>query len=119
MTAKHRIERRYHGIGVSPGVVRAQIRVELTSFVEPERYKIDPGEVSSERRRLEEALVETRRQIRELQEEVQQTLGSEHASIFEAHLLVLEDYSVMEEVFQRVTTDHINIDAALRDVFRR
>lgn len=119
MTAKHRIERRYHGIGVSPGVVRAQIRVELTSFIEPDRYKIDSGDVASERKRLEEALVETRRQIRALQDDVQQTLGSEHASIFEAHLLVLEDYSVMDEVFQRVNSDHINIDAALRDVFRR
>lgn len=119
MTAKHRIERRYHGLGVSPGVVRAQVWVKSASFAEPERYKIERNEVASERKRLEDALVETRRQIRALQEEVQESLGSEHASIFEAHLLVLEDYSVMEEVFQRVDTEGINIDAALRDVFRK
>lgn len=119
MTAKHRLERRYQGIGVSPGVVRAQVRVESASFAEPERYRIEQADVASERKRLEEALVETRRQIRALQEEVQERLGSEHASIFEAHLLVLEDYAVIEEVFQRVASERLNIDAALRDVFWR
>lgn len=119
MTGKSRLERRYHGIGVSPGVVLARIRVESASFAEPDRYEIERSEVASERKRLETALVETRRQICALQEEVQESLGSEHASIFEAHLLVLEDHSVMEEVFARVDLEGINIDAALRDVFRR
>lgn len=119
MTQKQRFERRYHGLGVSPGVVRAQIRVESASAPEPDRYAIERNEVATERKRLEDALVETRRQIRALQDEVQESLGSEHASIFEAHLLVLEDHSVMEEVFQRVEVEGINIDAALQDVFRR
>jgi len=119
MIPKHREERRYQGIGVSPGMIRGPVRVEATSFTKPERYGVSGEEIALERKRREEALVETRRQITELQKEVLERSGSEHAGIFEAHLLVLEDHTVLDEVFETVEKEGVNVDTALWSVFQR
>ena len=109
-------EVRLKGLGVSPGVVRARVVVRDNSFTEPETFSIRPADFQGERTRFENALVETRRQIVSLQNQVRATAGDD-ADIFDAHLLVLEDHSVLEQVFDKVAKEQINIESALYQVF--
>lgn len=107
------------GIGVSPGVVISRVFL-LTS--EEERYaerEIAEEEIPREINRFEEALVETRRQIREIQEQVNEAIGSDHAGIFDAHLLVVDDRSLIEEVIRGLSEERRNVEAVLHRVTER
>ncbi len=112
-----RTERRFEGTGVSPGIATAEVVFKHESVFEPEVYAIAEGQVEAERHRLKEALVRTRRQICEIQAAIAQEAGADDASIFDAHLLVLEDHAVLDKVFQKVEKERINIEAALYQVF--
>jgi phosphotransferase system enzyme I (PtsI) len=71
-----------------------------------------PGQI----RRLEKALAQTRRQILDVQRKVNQGLGAADASIFDAHLLVLEDPTLIEEVTRRIMHEKVNAEYAFKQV---
>jgi len=98
------------GIGVSPGVAigPAFILAEENMHV-PER-KIEPDAVFGEIARFEEALVETRKQIRQIQQTLREQTQSKDASILDAHLMVLDDRTFIEEVIVNVRQDFKNIE---------
>lgn len=106
----------FQGTGVSPGIARAIAVVRLFSFEKPETYAISLSDIPSEKERLERALVETRQQILTLQEKIQGSSGSEDASIFDAHLLVLEDHAMLQQVFSKMEVEKINVESALYQV---
>src|ERR1043166_6772768 len=90
-------ERRFQGVGVSPGIARGIAFVHRPDDDPPPR-RILAGESEREGARLRDALCATRRQIVELQERVEQSLGAKDAAIFEAHLMVVEDGVMIDEV---------------------
>jgi len=65
--------------------------------------------------RLHQALVLTRQQIIEVQDKVSKALNAKDASIFDAHLLVLEDPTLVESVTALVNSRKINIEAAFQE----
>lgn len=109
-------EQRFQGIGVSPGIARGVAVVNVTTFEEPETYPIPESRFESERNRLERALAETQRQIVSLQNQVRGAAGADNASIFDSHLLVLEDQAVLTQVYATMEDEKINIESAFYKV---
>ncbi len=112
-------EKVLRGIPVSAGVCRGRILVLGVGFEAVPRYTVAEADVPREVARLEQALVATRRQIIEIQRKFTESLGAEDAAIFEAHLLVLEDPVVNEEVSHLITTERMNAEAAFQLVAGR
>jgi phosphotransferase system enzyme I (PtsI) len=98
------------GIGVSPGVAigPAFLLSEEQTHV-PERT-IAPEDVLGEISRFEEAIIETRKQIRQIQEALSGQTRSHDASILDAHLMVLDDRTFVEEVIGSVQDQLKNIE---------
>lgn len=107
------------GIGVSPGVAVGETVVFATEGDNIPEYEIDDQSVPLEIARFEEALIKTRHQILEIQEKVRSALGSEHAGIFDAHLLVVDDRYFIEEVIKEVREKHLNVESILSAVSER
>lgn len=108
-----------HGIGVSPGVATGPVFLMTT---EDERFverTIGDDEVAREIARFEEALIATRRQLHEIQRQVGSAIGQESASIFDAHLLVVDDRSLVEEVIRGLSVHKKNVETVLRLVADR
>ncbi len=110
-------ERVFRGIPVSPGVCRGKILV----LGKPQREAIarrvvSEADVPHELKRLEQALVETRQQILEVQRQVTEGLGAQDGSIFDAHLLVLEDPTLIEEVTRLIEKERICAEHAFQKV---
>src|ERR1043166_2738373 len=84
-------EKTFRGIPVSAGVCRGKILVLDRGRPAISRRQLSDGEVAEEVNRLEKALVQTRHQILEVQRKVSAGMGAKEGSIFDAHLLVLED----------------------------
>ena len=98
------------GIGVSPGIaVGPAFLLAEESMHVPER-RIAPDDVLGEISRFEEALIETRKQIRQIQQTLRQQTQSKDASILDAHLMVLDDRTFIEEVIGTVRKDLKNIE---------
>jgi len=104
------------GIGASPGVVISKVYLVHTDedyYVERE---IQESEIPREIARFEEALIITRRQIHDIQQQVGQAIGQENASIFDAHLLVVDDRSFVEEVIRHLEEERKNVECVLQKV---
>ncbi len=106
-------ERILRGIPVSAGVCRGKIlvlaRPDDTSVP---KLHLSEAELPGQMQRLEQALAETRRQILDVQRQVSEDLGVDNASIFDAHLLVLEDPTLLAEVSRLVFAQKVNVEHA-------
>lgn len=93
-------------IAVSPGIAIGrvmQIR-ENSRFQEPELVRILPEDTDKEIARFHTSLENARAQLADLQKEVRQKLNTTGADIFEAHLLILEDKTLVNEVEKQIRT---------------
>jgi len=107
------------GIGVSPGVA---VGPAFTLTTEDDRVverAIAEEEIPREIARFEEALIVTRHQLREIQQKVTDALGQESASIFDAHLLVVDDRALVEEVVRGLHEHKRNVEVVLDAVSRQ
>ncbi len=68
---------------------------------------------------FEEALIKTRREIIELQKKISSEMGQEEAMIFDAHLLVLEDRMLIEEVISRLKKEQLNVAYIFSEVLKK
>ena len=107
------------GIGVSPGVALAPAFLLTTEEVRVVERRISGEELPREIVRFEEALIATRQQIHEIQGRVEHALDRESASIFDAHLLVLDDRAFIEEVLRGLPIQLKNVETVLRTVADR
>jgi phosphoenolpyruvate-protein phosphotransferase (PTS system enzyme I) len=105
-------EKIYRGIPVSAGVCHGKILVLGTPDYCIASRRLEEHEVPQELQRLEQALFETRHQILEVQRKVSEGLGAKDASIFDAHLLVLEDPTLIDEVTRLITEERMSADQA-------
>lgn len=109
-------ERTFRGIPVSAGVVRGKVLVISTSRdTVPERSISEAG-VADELHRLEQALIKTRQEILGVQQKVAENLGASDANIFDAHLLVLEDPTLLDETTRLMREKLVSVDYAYQVV---
>lgn len=107
------------GIGVSPGIAHGPVHLSTDVFETPELEEIEPGEVESERLRLTNALATTRKQLESMRDRIASEIGTNDADIFDAHLLMLEDKSVLNEVFSRLEKTPQKAEGAFYGVMTR
>jgi phosphotransferase system enzyme I (PtsI) len=112
-------EIRYEGAGVSPGIARGKVHVVRDELDEVVRYRIAPSQVPDEIGRFETALIQTRMQILELQQRIAESIGAKDAAIFDAHLLVVEDRTLIDEVLRKLETDLCNVEWVFQEVATR
>src|SRR5262249_33399494 len=109
-------ETRYQGVGVSPGLAHGVIHVVRDDLDDVVRYHIEPSQIGNEIARFEAALVQTRVQILEMQQQIAEAIGAKDAAIFDAHLLVVEDRTLIDEVLRRLETERCNVEWVFQEV---
>src|SRR5438046_6094899 len=103
-------ERILRGIPVSGGVRRGKIVVLGNGREAVPHYEVPAGEMAQEIQRLEQALTRTREGILDVQRKVSNAMGAKDASIFDAHLLVLEDPMLIDEVTRLIKEQKLNAE---------
>ena len=110
-------ERIFRGIGVAPGVVRGRVVILDPDHTErPPRLRVEALNQPAELERLQAALAETRRQISDIQATVRNSIDSSDAAIFDAHLLVIEDQTLLDEVKRFIEEESVNVEFAFHEV---
>jgi phosphotransferase system enzyme I (PtsI) len=119
MSGGARQEIRFEGAGVSPGMACGKIYVVRDDLDDVPRYRIAPSQVPDEIGRFETALIQTRMQILEMQQRIAESIGAKDAAIFDAHLLVVEDRTLIDEVLRKLETDLCNVEWVFQEVATR
>lgn len=112
-------EQLFSGIPGSPGVIHAPLFSFSHGEVEVPRYTVSQERKEEEIARFEQGLLETRRQISAIRAEVEEKVGEEEASIFDAHQLVLEDRALIEDTISEVVESGYNIEYCFQEVANR
>lgn len=102
------------GLAVSRGVVAGPVCLFRTTGTEsiPE-VRLEPEQVACETERLSDAFALTRNQIRSLAAELSKRISGEEATIFDGHLMILDDPSFIGACRERISKDLINAEAAV------
>ena len=121
-TREIRNEVMYHGIAASSGIaigIALVVGGTNRSSLDLEPKPITEAEVPAETARLNAALAKTRAQILELQARVKSSLASQEASIFEAHLLIVDDKVLMQEVYDGIRKQLQAADVVFAGIMKR
>ena len=107
------------GIPASPGVSHGQVFRFLHEEVEVLNYEVKEEDHPLEIARFKEALSITSDQIKEVREGVAKNLGEKEAGIFDAHLMVLEDKALIDDVEKEIRSTGDNVEQCLYRVTQR
>ncbi|HAK06136.1 MAG TPA: phosphoenolpyruvate--protein phosphotransferase [Spartobacteria bacterium] len=116
MSDNARREIQFQGAGVSPGIAQGAIHVVRDDLDDVARYHIEASQITNEIGRFETALIQTRVQILEMQQKIAESIGAKDAGIFDAHLLVVEDRTLIDEVLRKLQTDLCNVEWVFQEV---
>jgi len=106
------------GIPASPGIIIGKaFLLDSEEFTIPKRI-ISDDQIAGEIARFEEALIQTRADILNIQKKIAKEMDSKHAEIFSAHLLVLEDRMLIEEVISRIKKEKFAVEYIFLDVLK-
>jgi len=111
---KRREEQRWRGVGVSDGVVIGRALRIHSGTRQVYRATLEEGDVEREVRRLRAAVRLARRQLLNIKARAEKELGIEHAYIFDAHLLMLEDRKLLDDVESFIRAEHANAEWAVK-----
>ncbi len=117
--ASSRNEHRFQGLGVSPGLARGRLFVHRPEEEATPEHTVAEKDLPAEIARFESALLQTRAQILEMQAKIAEAIGAKDASIFDAHLLVVEDRTLIDEVLRTLERDRRNIESIFQQVAGR
>ena len=107
-------EQRWRGVGVSDGVVVGRALRIHSGTRQVYRATLEEGDVEREVRRLRAAVRLARRQLLNIKARAENELGIEHAYIFDAHLLMLEDRKLLDDVESFIRAEHANAEWAVK-----
>jgi len=114
-----REEKEYKGIGASPGIAHGPVSILREREIAIPKYQVDAASHEAEVARFENALLSTRKQIQKIRDQVEESLGEEEARIFDAHLMVLEDQALIDEIVREMEASEENVEASLWRVGKR
>jgi len=100
------------GLGVSPGVAFGRALV-FRHHAFDVRYRVPAPGVGAELERLETARARARRQLVEIKDRVARVAGPDHAYLFEAQLLMLDDPMIRGRAEALVRDERVNAEWAV------
>ncbi|MEA3305843.1 MAG: phosphoenolpyruvate-utilizing N-terminal domain-containing protein, partial [Candidatus Omnitrophota bacterium] len=107
------------GIPAAPGITVGKAHLMDSEDVTVSRRSITEDGLSGEISRFQEALIKTRDEILKIKDKISKEMGAEHGEIFSAHLMVLEDAMLIEEVISKMKTEKIGVEYAFLEVIRK
>ncbi len=111
--------RTFVGLGVSPGIAVGRPVVVENRPLPVMRVPLSPGQVDQEVSRLRQAAKRAAKHLSVLAKDAGQTVGAEYASILEAHRLMVEDPSLLDDVEGLIRKEAVNAEWALEQVTHR
>ena len=107
------------GIPAAPGIaIGKALLFGREQYAIPRRV-IKEDAVPAEIKRFKDALIQTKNEISEIKKRISDEMGIEHGQIFSAHILVIEDSMLIEEVIAKLKKEKLSIEYVFQDVLKK
>ena len=103
------------GLAASPGVVIGEV-FRIYDRVDIPRHSIPANGVPVEVHRFLHAVKRVKKDLRSIRERLHLDAHRDGADIFQAHIMMLEDPTMVERIRSHIATHHVNAEAAVADV---
>jgi len=107
------------GIAASGGIAHGTALLYLQKELNVPSYDLSPEAIDAEIERFDQAILKTREEITNVRNKVAASLGDGEACIFDAHLMVLEDSALLEEVNSELRATKKNIESCYNTIAQR
>jgi phosphotransferase system enzyme I (PtsI) len=104
---------RLRGLGVSPGIAIGEVQLTEKVVFTTRKEMISAEQVESEINRLNDSIARTHGQLVKIRDNVKEIVGEEHAFIFEAHLLMLQDKSLLSSIKEIIRQEKTRAEWAI------
>ena len=102
------------GIAASDGIAAAKAYMLVQPDLSFTETSIDDPE--AEVKRLDDALADSKKELELIKAKATENLGPEEAEVFEAHLTILADPELIGQIKDKINSDKVNAEAALKSV---
>jgi len=106
------------GIPASPGIIIGKAHLIDSEDFTVSKKQIKENDLPEEINRFQDALIKTRNEILKIKEKISKEMGMEHGEIFSAHLLVLEDSMLIEEIISKMKKEKVGVEYVFLEVMR-
>ena len=103
------------GIAAAPGIAVGPAYLYSKHTPRVERKTIAASEVESEIQKLRNANVRAEKELQKILAFAEQKLGAQHAKIFDAQIMILNDTILMGTIEKRIASEHANAEAIVSD----
>ena len=104
------------GISASPGIVIATAFLKDSELLVVPKARIDEALIDDEAKMFEQTLEDTRTELLGIRGQIAEQMGEDHARIFDAHMLILDDNVVTEGTVTLIRDKQMNAAAAFNRV---
>ncbi|HEO69743.1 MAG TPA: phosphoenolpyruvate--protein phosphotransferase [Candidatus Hydrogenedentes bacterium] len=105
------------GIGVSPGIAVGPALPYDVQTLDIPKYEI--ADTDAELERFDKAVEAVRLDLQQLYKQTAEQLSSRHAEIFTAHMLLLDDVVMREEINERIEKERLNVEYLVDNLTNR
>ena len=110
------MKNKFRGIPTSDGIAIGQALLFERESLHVPHYSISAKEVEKEKRRLQQALKETSKQISQILKNASEEGKGLFVDIFQTHLLIVEDKTLISKIESCIEQDRVNAEYALAHV---
>ena len=107
------------GISASPGIAIGRAYRLDREEIRIKEEDLSSDQVEDEILRFKKALSEAKVEITKLKENIGKRLGPEHARLFEAYLLILEDEFINQQVYSGIREEKKNVEYVYNRVIQK
>lgn len=108
-----------NGIGVSRGITQGWVHVLKRGETHISKRTLEPDQIEPEIGRLNDALEESRKQLREVRDMVPEKMRQEVTGFLDAHLLMLDDSMLVDMPADTIRAQSCNAEWALEDTLEQ
>ena len=103
------------GLAASPGVVIGEV-FRIHDRVDIPRHSIPANGVPAEVHRFLHAVIQVKKDLRAIRQRLHLDAHRDGADIFQAHIIMLEDPTMVARMRSHIAVHHVNAEAAVADV---
>lgn len=108
------MSKRLDGIAASNGIAIAKAYMLVDPDLSFDKQTVE--DTDHEVKRLHDSFDASTKELEVIKQHAVKSLGEEEAEVFEAHITILADPELIGSIEQKIKDDHMNAEAALKDV---
>ena len=107
------------GVAASPGIAQGRAFLFDRKAIEAEEQELKPEDVEKELLKFKKALVKTKKELIEIRDRVARRIDPDHAKIFDAQIMILEDDLINQDVVRKIEDAKRNAEYVYKQIVQQ